>query len=158
MALHPEIVIIDDPAHVESVLDAMNGFAERGQGWVNVQPEISPDAVRPTRSGLTQYFRRNSPDAALGTWMAPPAGGAEANLGLQHALGERIGPHLDGWNLALREGWRRVQDSPRRGLLVSVPASESLEVVLGWLLDVTSLATRPETTGHWTVSLYPGRS
>jgi hypothetical protein len=158
MALRPEIIVIDDPDHVADVLDAMAGFARRGQGWVNVQPEVAPDALPPARSALTQYFRRNSPEAALGTWMSAPAGAAEATLGVQHALGARIGPHLGDWQLALHDGWRRTQDSPRRGLLVAVPADEAHARVLRWLLDVTLHATRPETTGRWEASLYAGRS
>lgn len=159
MALKPEIIVIDSPDQLGPVLDAMATFAERGRGWINIQPEISPDAAPPTRSALTQYFRRNSPDASLGTWMpgTDDTNDARQQIGLQHALGERITPHLTEWNLELGPDWRRSQDSPRRGLLVSVPSDEPHDVVLRWLLDVTLLTTRPATTGRWQASLYAGR-
>lgn len=159
MALHPDIIELDDRDRIEPVLEAMASFARAGRGWVNIQPEISPDAQPPTRSALTQYFRRNSPEAALGTWMPASADspGGPQNLGVQHALGVRLGPLLGDWNLTIPEGWRRAQDSPRRGMLVTVPAKEAHGGVLKWLLDVTLLATRPETTGRWQVSLYAGR-
>ncbi len=159
MALHPQIIELDDRDRIEPVLDAMATFTRAGRGWVNLQPEIAPDAVPPARSALTQYFRRNSPEAALGTWMPPPTDSPDApqNLGVQHALGARLSPLLEDWHLALAAGWRRSQDSPRRGLLVTVPSDEPHASVLRWLLDVTLLATVPETTGRWQVSLYTGR-
>lgn len=159
MALHPEIIELEDREHLDPVLEAMQSFTRQGKGWVNIQPEVSPDAVPATRSALTQYFRRNSPEASLGTWMPPPTDTPDGpqHLGVQHALGARISPLLAEWHLELAEGWRRAQDSPRRGLLVTVPSDEPHETILRWLLDVTLLATVTETTGRWHVSLYVGR-
>ena len=159
MALRPEHLVIDDPEQLDEVLGIMATFTERGRGWINVQPEVPPDAAPAHRSALSQLFRRNSPEAALGTWMPPSTDSPDEpqNLGVQHALGERIAPHLADWNVALGASWQRLQDSPRRGLLVAVPASEPHDVVLRWLLDVVLIATRPETTGRWHVAVYVGR-
>ena len=159
MALHPEIVTIVDLEHTERVTMAMANFTARGRGWINIEPELPPDVAPSDRAPLTRYFRRNSPEVALGTWMPPiERDDSPQQVGLQHALGVRIAPYLEKWNLVLPEGWRRVQDSPRRGLLLAVPADTAHDEVLSWLLRAIVAATRKETTGRWTATIYEGRT
>lgn len=159
MALQPEIINVDGTDQIDDVLEAMASFTERGRGWINVRPDVADDLLAPQRSSLTQFFRRTSPQVALGTWMAPAVEppGSPQQIGVQHALGTRIVPLLDEWGLSLPPDWRRRQDSPRRGLLVDVPEGESPEVVMRWLLGVTVAATQSETSGTWTLSVYQGR-
>lgn len=159
MALQPEFISVDDLEAIDDVVDVMASFTQRGRGWINVSADVADDAVRQHRSSLTGFFRRSSPEVALGTWMPSPLSppGSPQQLGVQHALGTRIAPFLDEWGLPLRPEWRRVQDSPRRGLLVEAPADASPGEVLRWLLGVTRAATVPETLGSWTLSVYRGR-
>ncbi len=160
MALHPEVFVLENPDQPEPVLDEMARLAARGRGWINIRPEIPPDAVAPARSMLSQFFRRNSPDVALGTWMPDAANkaGPRQMLGVQHALGSKVSPMLTGLGLTPPEGWRRMQDSPRRGLLVVVPDEEDHAEVLSWLLQLIVAVTRIETTGAFEVSVYEGRA
>lgn len=160
MTLRPETVELDDPDDLGGLIETMRSFTDRGHGWINVRPDVAADAAPVTGTALSRFFRRNSPDVALGTWMAPSPDSPDAPqlLGLQHGLGARIAPLLDSWGVPLAPTWRRTQDSPRRGLLVSVPAEESHETVLRWLLTVTTSATRRKTAGTWTVSIFEGRA
>lgn len=159
MALHPETFELDDPEQPSRVLDEMSRLIAQGHGWINLRPEIPPDVTAPGRSMMSQFFRRNSPDVALGTWMPDAAhkSGPRQVLGLQHGLGTKVRPLLGDLGLSPGERWRRIQDSPRRGLLVGVPAEEDHLTVLRWLLELTVAVTRVPTTGVWEVTVYEGR-
>lgn len=159
MALHPEVFEIDDPEDPSEVVESMDTLAYQQRGWINIRPVIPPDAIAPARSMLSQFFRRNSPEVALGTWMPETTkAGPRQLVGIQHALGEKLSPRLHHLGLTPPEGWRRMQDSPRRGLLVVVPPDEDHLTVLRWLLELTVAITRVETTGAYEISVYPGRA
>ena len=59
--------------------------------------------------------------------------------------------------VALPEGWRRMQDHPKRGLvLVPTPGStaEELDAVLAWLLRATAALCPVRRTGEWRAYVY----
>ncbi len=160
MALHPTIIEVDGVDDLGEVLEAMHAIAATGAGWLNLQPEVPPEQQPPPASALTQLIRRNSPDAALGTWTPadPAQPDAFQHVGVQHHLGNRLLPLLDTMGLTRPDGWRRVQDSPRRGLVMAAPHDESAEVILRWLLDLTVAATTLQTAGRWRVSVHQSRT
>lgn len=160
MTLRSETFEIVDADEVDPILALMGECAANGRGWINVQARIAADAAPPNRSALTRYFRRNSPDAALATWMPSTPDGSDGrqSLGVQHALGARISPLLTEWGIPPAEAWRRLQDSPRHGLLLSVPTDEAHGPILRWMLQVTVAATTRRTDGTWQVTWFPGRA
>lgn len=160
MALKPMIIELDDLEHLSPVLDVMRECTETGHGWINVQAEVDPDDLPPPPSLLTQIIRRSSPDAALGTWTPPMTGQPKApqNIGVQHRHGTKLIPLLDDFGIERPETWRRIQDSPRRGLVVAVPHDTPHEEVLSWLLRLVMAATPLQTTGRWLIARHPGRS
>ena len=160
MALKPTIIELDDLDHLDPALEVMRACTTNGRGWMNVQAEIEPDALPSPPSLITQLIRRSSPDAALGTWTPPMAGQPDApqNLGVQHRYGTKLIPLLDDLGVERPETWRRVQDSPRRGLVVAVPHDTPHDEVLSWLLRLVQAATTLPTTGRWLVACHAGRS
>lgn len=160
MALKPTIIEVDDLSHLAPVLEEMRKCTVSGHGWINVQAEIDPDDLPPPPSLITQIIRRSSPDAALGTWTPPLAGqpGAPQNLGIQHRHGTKLIPLLDDLGVERPETWRRIQDSPRRGLVIAVPHDTPHDEVLSWLLRLVQAATTLHTTGRWLVARHTGRN
>lgn len=160
MALKPTMIELDDLDHLGPALDVMQECTARGHGWINVQAEIEPDSLPAPPSLLVQIIRRNSPEAALGTWTPPLAGQANApqNIGVQHRHGAKLIPLLDDFGVERPETWRRIQDSPRRGLVVAVPHDTPHDEVLSWLLRLVRAATPLPTTGRWLVAHHAGRS
>ncbi len=159
MAPRPTIIAIDDLGDLDAVLEVMADYARAGVGWINVQPDVPPESAPPPPTFLTWFTRRNTPDAALGTW-TPPAGGQAAApqyLGVQHRLGNRLLPLLGDLGLERPEGWHRVQDSPRRGLVMTAPGDADHAFVLEWLLRLTEGASTVSTTGGWTARAHAGR-
>ncbi len=147
--------MIQDLDEVAEVLASMEAAARTGRGWVNVQaelgrrdrgaPHLGPDALLPA-----QHPRRRPGhlDAAR-----PAAPRLAADLGVQHRLGAKLLPLFDDFGIERPDTWRRLQDSPRRGLVVEVPADDPHDEVLRWLLRVIRSATPLATTGGYRVVL-----
>ncbi len=155
MKIQPTVVMIQDLDDVSEVLAAMADAARKGRGWVNVQSEPVDETEVPPTSALTQFFRRNTPDLALGTWTPPDPQrpGSPQSLGVQHRLGAKLLPLFDDFGIERPDTWRRLQDSPRRGLVVEVPADHPHDEALRWLLRVIRSATPVATTGRYRVVL-----
>lgn len=52
------------------------------------------------------------------------------------------------------EGWRVVQDNPRRGLVVQVPETAAHTTVLDWLLRAAAELTTVDLTGTWRARIH----
>lgn len=158
MRTRPEVVVIDSIEDVAPLLAVMRAATQAGRGWFNVQPEVVDEADVPEVSGLSQFFRRNTPDIALGTWTPPDPQrpGSPQSIGVQHRLGARLLPLFDDFGIDRPDTWRRLQDSPRRGLVVEAPHDTPHDEVVRWLLTVIRSATRVATTGRYRAVVHHG--
>ena len=148
-----------DLEDLDDVLDAMARFTEHHNGWINLQPNIDPADAPPAPSLIAQLFRSSAPDIALATWTPPTAKRPDGpqTIGVQHRLGNRLIPILDDLGVARHEGWRRIQDSPRRGLVAEIPADVAHQLVLEWLMHITVAVTAAPSTGSWIAAVIPSR-
>jgi len=125
----------EDRAGVVATMDAM-AAGERGGGWVNLSPAVDPDDVPP--SPTFRIFSVRGRIVPLCTW-APPERGrrapSAASIGVQHGTGTRVVPLLAEVGVAVPDGWRVMQDQPKRGLVIAVPDSVVHDDVLVWLLQ-----------------------
>jgi hypothetical protein len=152
------LVIEFDESHRDAVVTRMAKMAAARQGWVNLSPGLAVDTPPLPRSALGSLFSARGPAVPLGTWSAPGRSGRDpSTIGIQHGQGPRVLQQLDEAGLGLPEGWRRLQDHPRRGLVCVVPASddpEDLDAVLGWLLQATGWLCPLPRTGEWRAICY----
>jgi hypothetical protein len=153
------------PTYFEVTIDAhdrlvaaLDEVSRARKGWVNVQP-LGDNDLPAERSGMFGILGPRIPDLALGTFNPPDARHPDgpAQVGVQHPVPKRALPVLEHAGLQRPEGWRRVQDAIRRGLVMQVPNDADLTEVAGWMLRATSLLTLRQTAGRWTVSHHPGR-
>lgn len=148
---------VDDSA---VVLASMERLAERHRGWLNLQPGIREEDAPPPATGLGLLFSTTVHEVPVCTWVPGHLGrhGLEPDsVGVQHATGTRVVARLAGLGVPLPEGWRWVQDHPRRGLVVRTPVGTPHAEQLTWLLEAgTVLATVP-LTGDWRALVYAGR-
>jgi hypothetical protein len=56
--------------------------------------------------------------------------------------------------LVLPEGWKLVQDHPRRGLVVAPARGAGSESVLGWLLEAGTILSAVRLTGDWQAEVH----
>lgn len=132
-------VIAFDPADVDSVASRLDVHS-----WVNLQPEIEADDAPPEGGGFFGIFSARGPLIPLCTWHP-----GERSAGVQHGTGPKVAPRID-----VPAGWRVVQDHPRRGLVVRVPAGVSDTEVLRWLVDAGTRLCPVRMGDQWVAELH----
>lgn len=135
------------------VLAAMGELARAARGWINLQPAVQADDVPAPPSLIERIFSARGPAVPIGTWV-PGEGSQPASLGVQHGLGTKAEGRIVAAGIRGPATWRLRQDNPRRGLVVELPADESVETILGWLLEVLECVTDRKLTGQWRASIY----
>lgn len=152
-----------EPAVVEfhedrrsAVVQRMVAMADAGSGWINLSPGLDVDVPPPTRSGLASLIGSRGPTVPLGTWSAAQRR-EPATVGVHHGEGPKAVALLAERGVDVPEGWRRMQDHPKRGLvLVPVEATtpERLDEVLAWVLRATGALCPVRRTGEWRAYCY----
>jgi hypothetical protein len=144
-----------------AVVAAMDQLGRAHDGWINLQPEVhADDEPAPARGLTTLLLAGPVHDVPFCTWVAGKRtrqGVQPDSVGIQHAAGARVMARLTAAGLGLPEGWRLVQDHPRRGLVVSPPPGTPGEDVVKWLLDVASALSTVRLTGTWYAEVHMPR-
>jgi hypothetical protein len=140
------------------VLDHMRRLAVTLGGWINLQPNIDPEDVPGSGFSILSVFSARGPAIPLATWMpglnnrkgqpTPP------EIGIQHPAGSRAIPVLRNRNLGVPDGWTPIQDHPKRGLVLRLPAGAAHDVVLAWLLDATAALCAYPLPDSWLAAVY----
>jgi hypothetical protein len=154
-AREPDVVEFEEQRR-SRVVDRMAELAEAGAGWINVSPGLDVDVPPPPRSPLAAIFGSRGPTVPLGTW-TPAQGRDPASVGVHHSQGTRAIDLLAERNVAVPHGWRKLQDHPKRGLVLVVPppapgalpTADDLDTVLDWLLRATGALCPVRRTGEW---------
>lgn len=137
----------------------MGEIATEGRGWINLQPAVDPEDLDDRQGGAFRIFSAQGPEVPLCTWTPPERGRRAppvASLGVQHGVGMRLVPLLAEAGIEVPPGWRVVQDQPRKGLVVSVPADEAHDHVLAWLVEVGEAICRVPHDG-WVAAVHRPR-
>jgi hypothetical protein len=138
----------------------MTELTTAGKGWINLLPEVEPSAEVPPSGGLLSLFTARGPAVPLGTWSAGAEGKrgpGRPSIGVQHGSGPKAVARLADLGLALPPGGIKVQDHPRRGLVLTVPATSPHDEVLYWLLSAMHALSLAPLSGDWLAQVYPGR-
>jgi len=141
-----------------AVVGAMAGLRAAHDGWINLHPQVRPEDEPPPRSGLSTLLLAGPVhDIPVCTWVAGKIVREIAQpdqIGVQHAAGVRVMSRLASAGAALPEGWRLVQDHPRRGVVVNpAPGTDEAEV-LSWLLEAGEILSAVRLTGEWRAEVH----
>jgi len=150
----PPVFVELYPDQRAEVLEAMAQVAAAGRGWINLSPDVDPKDLPPD-PGPFRIFSAFGPPVPLCTWTPPEPRKAapRALVGVQHGRGTRVAQSLAEVGIPVRDGWRVVQDQPKKGLVVAVPAGEDLDEVLRWLLEAGA-ALCPLPYSKWVAAIY----
>lgn len=140
-----------DLAPVEAVLAEL---AEAGHGWVNFSPEVEPGHEPAPRRIVVAAFSSRGEPVPLATWTAPDGPGRRVTVGIEHGSGPRAIPRLEAHDLGLADGWLKLSDHARRGVVVSVPGTAPAADVLWWLLTASHALSTVPLTGHWLATIH----
>jgi hypothetical protein len=80
----------------------------------------------------------------LATWHP-----GERSAGIEHSTGPKVARRVD-----VPTGWRVIQDHPRRGLVVRVPAEVADAEVLRWLVELGEALSQVPTSGRWIAEVH----
>jgi hypothetical protein len=134
------------------VVEQMDRLGEAHSGWVNLRPALRPEEELERPSGLEALFAVSVHQVPICTWVAGKASrhGVEPDsLGVQHAAGTKAVVQLREAGVPLPEGWRSVQDHPRRGIVVRAPPGTDHSEELTWLLRAGTLLSQVPLRGEW---------
>jgi hypothetical protein len=147
------------PGQLGPVLAHMEALTSAASGWINVRPIIEAEH-QPPPPGPLSIFGGSIHKVPTGTWMpgkVERSGSIRATrIGLQHAGGPRVVATLRDLGLPLPEGWRVVQDHPRRGLVAKLPAGADDAGVLDWLIRAAGALCAVPSTGRWRAEVFEG--
>ena len=152
----PEHFVVD-VGDLGVIIDRMADLADAGAGWLNLQPAVDPDDVPPAPSGLFAVFGGRGPEVPLCTWVAGErrkGRQGRPSVGIQHASGVKAAARLAEAGVAVPEGWRVVQDHPKRGLAVEIPVDAPHADVLRWLLRAGDALARIPLPDRWRVAVH----
>ena len=143
---------------LDAVVALVAALATPGAGWLNLLPEVDPELEPPPRGVLAAIFSARGPAVPLATVTAPESPGGALTVGLEHGAGPKALDRLEERGRPRPDGWRKLADHPRRGLVLAVPASTDPAELLRWLLDAARLLSPVPLTGSWLARAYrPGR-
>ncbi|HEX4217848.1 MAG TPA: hypothetical protein VHZ02_05750 [Acidimicrobiales bacterium] len=145
------------PDQLTPVLDRMAAVTAAGSGWINIRPIIEAEH-EPPPPGPLSIFGGSIHKVPTVTWMpgkVERSGSiAATRIGLQHSGGPRLAAQLRDLGLPLPEGWRVVQDHPRRGLVVKLPDGADDAGVLDWLIRAAGTLCAVPQTGRWRAEVF----
>jgi len=93
------------------------------------------------------------PALPVGTWVPATSGQGPTSLGVQHPVGRKVGHELGEAGLRPDPSWKGIQDHPRRGLVLEIPADTPPATVMAWLLPVLTHLSPIALTGDWRATL-----
>lgn len=135
---------------------AMASLAERGDGlgWVNIGPALTPEQQSriPEPSVLGSLFSARGPVVPLATWTPASSAGRSRPVvvGVEHGVGPKALDQLKDSGLLLPNGWRKVQDHAKRGIVVELSPAVAHRTVVDWLVRACWALCRIEIDDHWT--------
>lgn len=156
MATTPTREVEFDEDHLDAITASMTEMTEVAAGWINFTPAVEPGHEPPPRTLFATIFSANGDAVPLATWSAPSRVGGRAQIGIEHGSGPKALARLADQQLALPDGWLKLNDHPRRGLVVVTAASATADDVLWWLLAATHALSVVPLTGDWLASIYAG--
>ncbi len=159
MAVTPTREIPFDEDDLTPIVVVLADLARTGRGWVNFLPEVEEGHDPPTRNPVVAIFSARGDPVPLATWSAPAKPGGRATLGITHGTGPKALARLDEYGVGLPDGWLKVADHPRRGLVITTPrtadmATEDVDQALWWLLAASHVMSVVPLTGAWLARVF----
>jgi hypothetical protein len=148
------------PDAPDVVVARMDRLGAAHDGWINLLPLIREEDQPPPATGFGTLFSGSVHQVPVCTWAAGTVGrrGIEPDsVGIQHATGTKVVARLVTLGHPVPEGWRWVQDHPRRGLVLRVPVGTAHAEQLTRLLEAGTVLSLVPVTGEWEARVRVGR-
>lgn len=134
---------------LDEVCAVMAEMADRRRPFMNVRPAVDEERIPKPMAGILGLFSNRVPVLPVGTWVPAPDGKGPTSLGVQHPTGRKVGKELGEAGLRPDPTWKGIQDHPKRGLVLEIPADTAPTAVLAWLLPVMIHLSPITLDGEW---------
>ena len=143
MRAHAVEVVAFTSADVNAITQQMQKLEEsgKGSGWINIAPSPPGDHDQidgpPKPTLLDKWFSGRGPTVPMATWTPPSTGRrpGPSTVGVEHGAGPNALVRLDDAGVPLPEGWRKLQDHAKHGIVAEPSPGAGYEEVLNWLLN-----------------------
>jgi hypothetical protein len=142
---------------VAPVVPFLAELTAAGAGWINFEPGYDAEDAPPPRSLLGQAFTARGPDIPLCTWVPPQhhrRWTEPQTLGVHHGAGRKAVDRLAAADIEVPDGWRVMQDHPRRGLVVAVPDGTDPAAIVEWLVRAGTALCPVPLSGWWRAAIH----
>ena len=153
-----------DSADTSPIVREMESLAARGDGlgWINIGPGLRDDQIDrlPSPTALGRWFSGRGPAVPMATWTPPrtmPSSTPPA-VGVEHGAGPKALNRLRDAGAPLPDGWRKVQDHAKHGIVAHPSPGTSHHEVLEWLLSVCWSLCPIEIEDHWLADVHRPRA
>jgi hypothetical protein len=142
--------VIFSVGDVADIVERMDELVD-GSGWIVFDAAVNEDDMPPPPA-FAGLFSAKGPDVPELSWVPGERGGRRVeplSIGIRHGAGPKVKVTLAEAGHPVPEAWYVVQDNPRRGLVVQVPADEANADVLDWLLRAAAILANVPLSGDW---------
>lgn len=159
----PEVVDFGLGSDVaEEVEAAMSRLVTDLDGWVTFEPLFDEEALPPVSRSWLDIFSARGPVVPDASWVPGERKGdriTPLSVGLRHPSGSRAVSRLAEAGLPVPDGWRMVQDHPKRGLVLEARPGTAVDAgaVLEWMFAALAALTPMPLTGVWRATFHRRR-
>ena len=159
----PEVLDFGLGSEVAAEVEAaMTRLAEELDGWVTFEPLFDDEAIPPISRSWLDVFSARGPALPDASWVPGERRGDRVtplSVGLRHPSGGRVVGRLNDAGLPVPEGWRMVQDHPKRGLVIEARPGTPVDAgpLLEWMLAALGALTPMPLTGLWRATFHRRR-
>lgn len=136
-------------ADFSEVCDEIRGIEKRANGreWITVSPWVDAENL-PVKSLLHRIFSARGSKVPEATWV-PEIDGEPAQLGFMHAQGPGALPRLVEAGVDIPEGFVKVGDHSKRGLLFGLRPETTAEAIVSFVLAASEVLAEVPTDDRW---------
>ena len=159
----PEVLDFGLGSEVAAEVEAaMVRLAEDLDGWVTFEPLFDEEALPPISRSWLDVFSARGPALPDASWVPGERKGDRVtplSVGLRHPSGGRAIGRLNDAGLPVPEGWRMLQDHPKRGLVIEARPGAPVDagVMLEWMFAALAALTPMPLTGLWRATFHRRR-
>jgi hypothetical protein len=141
------------------VVESMTALVTELDGWVTFEPLFDEESLPPVRASWLDIFSGRGPVVPDARWVPGERKGEKVtplSVGLRHPSGGRAVARLVEAGHPVPEGWRMVQDHPKRGLVLEARPGVDVDAdaTLDWMFDALAALTPLPLTGLWRATFH----
>ena len=141
------------PTTVGPVVELMNRYRYTSDSifWFNIEPDVDERSIH-TGSIFWKAFSSRGPRIPQFTWTSATdrkGNYQPSEIGLTHPTGIAVLERIKSFQINIPDEWRLIQDHPKRGIVIQLPATYVSEEVVMFATSVIPVVSPFEFAGSF---------